>query len=202
MFVLGITGGIGSGKSTAAAHCVKYGFKLLDADKISQELMSRKSDLTAAVAERFGRDCLNEAGGVINKVLAEKVFKSKDLVAELGKMTHGAILAEMGKRMNRYADDPRALVCLDVPIPVEDGFINKCDLLLVISCPDEIRIKRLLKRGLSAGDAERRIAVQLSNSQYEALADHVIVNDGDSAEFEEKLDIFLEKELEARGLLK
>ena len=191
MKVLGVTGGSGSGKTVVCRILKEQGGKIIDADKITRKLQEPGRPVYCDIRAFFGDDILAEDGAIDRKKLGAIVFADRTQRGVLNRIVHTSVSEEIKKRVAQYreqGDVPFAV--LDVPIPVEDGFFDTADCIWAVSANDDLRIARLMKRmGISEQEAERRLAAQMTNREYEELADVTILNESDVAELK-KLVLF------------
>lgn len=200
MFVIGVTGGIGSGKSTVASIFRSWGIPVIDADQLSAEVTAPHGAALPALAERIGGRIIAEDGGLNRAKLADLIFTNRALRDQVNEIIHTHVLLEMGNQIDELTKKKVKTVVLDVPLPVKEGFLDRCHIVITVASDDEIRIKRLVRRGLSESDARRRMAVQLSQDEYRALADLVIENDGDLEQLAAAVERAVLPELKKRGV--
>ncbi|MDD2426815.1 MAG: dephospho-CoA kinase [Eubacteriales bacterium] len=200
MFVIGITGGIGTGKTTVASIVKAVGIPVLDADQISHELTDKPSPTLDKIFAVFGEDLKNEAGTLDRSKMADLVFQNKRALDQLESIVHEDVMNFIISELNQARRTKTRVIALDVPIPVKHGFLDQSDLVWVVTCSREKRIQRLMRRGLSQEDAERRLAVQMTDEEYQAIADYVIDNNGSLEELYQKVRSRLKLELESRGI--
>ncbi|KQS65022.1 dephospho-CoA kinase [Modestobacter sp. Leaf380] len=177
MLRIGLTGGIGSGKSTVARLLVERGAVLVDADSIAREVVEPGTSGLAAVVEAFGADVLTAEGALDRPALAAVVFGDAGERARLDGIVHPLVRARAAELVAAAPAD--AVVVQDVPLLVETGQAGSYDLVLVVATDVETRVRRLLGRGLSEADARARIASQATDEERAAVADVVLSNDGD-----------------------
>ncbi|NMA18412.1 MAG: dephospho-CoA kinase [Clostridiaceae bacterium] len=200
MFVLGITGGIGSGKSTVAAICRTVGLPVIDADLISHELTGESSETTRLLEEVFGSKIIREDGALDRQRMSDLVFHDKRYLDKLSAIIHEQVIKTMEERLREAEKKKTKAIVLDVPIPVKRGFVDLCDQIWTVFADSEIRKNRLLKRGMSIHDIERRMRVQMSPEEYRKIAHHEICNNGTFQELEEQVHTLLKQELGIRGI--
>ena len=200
MFVVGITGGIGAGKSQAAAFFREKGVMVLDADDISREITQSKGDVLVPLRELLGDSFFQEDGTLDRRKVAEKVFSDKKLLDEYSKVIHKEVLRQMKETIESESKKGTKLLVLDVPIPVKNGFIDQCNHVLVVSAEEHLRIERLLERGMQQMDIQRRMMMQMNNDEYEALGDFVMKNNGSSEELQKQINHYIDTELGKRGI--
>jgi len=178
MLELGLTGGIGSGKSTAAEMLVAHGARLIDADVIVRDLQAPGTPVVRAMAERFGDHILRDDGSLDRQAVADIVFADADELAALNAIVHPAVGVEMTKRREQYAatDDT---VILDIPLLVRERY-QALAAVIVVDCPVEVAVQRLIDfRQFNEADARARIASQISRDERKAEAEFVIDNGSD-----------------------
>ena len=186
MILLGLTGGIGSGKSSVAQLLSARGAIVIDSDAIAREMQAAGSPLLAQLVERFG-DVLNEDGSLNRAQLASIVFPSPENVKALNAIMHPAI----GKEMSRRLDEQRKtnnLVVLDIPLLVENPRKGLSG-VLVVDVDTELAVDRVVKhRGMDADDVRARISRQSTREQRIAIADRIIDNCGSLEELERQVE--------------
>jgi dephospho-CoA kinase len=185
VLLVGLTGGIGSGKSTVAGLLAARGAHVLDADAIAREIVEPGMPALAQLVERFGPGILAADGSLDRPRLAELAFASDEERKALEGITHPAINAEFMRRMAEAPPD--GIVVMDVPLLVESG-LRTYECVLVVEAPRELRLERLEVRGVGRADAETRMAAQATDEERRAVADHVIDNGGDLASLEAQVD--------------
>lgn len=185
VLLVGLTGGIGSGKSTVAALLAERGAIVLDADALAREVVEPGRPAFHAVVERFGSEVLTEEGTLDRAALAGVVFRDERARKDLEAITHPAIGAAFTERVRSFPD--HAIVVMDVPLLVEADR-RSYDVTVVVEAPRETRLDRLEQRGLSRADAEARMANQASDEQRRAVADLLIDNGGDQAALRREVD--------------
>lgn len=201
MYVLAITGGIGSGKSTAAAYFASLGAIVLDLDDIAKHLLEPQMPVHAAIVEAFGPEVLGAGGRIDHEALAARAFASPERARVLNEIVHPAVYAVAAGALDALAmqAEPPRFVVLDVPLLAEaPQFADLSDAVLALSSDEDSRIERLSARGMAEEEVERRIACQVSDAERRQIADYVIENDGDRAEFREALERFFEEEVAPR----
>ena len=186
--MIGLTGGIGSGKSTVAALLAAHGARVVDADRIAREVVEPGTPGLAAVAAEFGERVLTPAGALDRPALAALVFGDPAARARLDALVHPLVRARAAELVAAAPAD--AVVVQDVPLLVETGQTGSFDLVLVVEADVETRVARLVDRGLTAEDARARIASQATDEQRRAVADVVLRNDGDRAALATQVDHF------------
>jgi dephospho-CoA kinase len=174
---LGLTGGIGSGKSTASTRLRELGARVLDYDQLARDVVEPGSDGLAAIAERFGAGVLRADGTLDRPALGAIVFADPAALKDLEGITHPAIRAR-AVLLEREAG-PDAVVVHDNALLVDMGAHRAMDAVVVVDVPVETQVERLVEhRGLTEADARARIAAQLGREERLAVADHVLDNAG------------------------
>lgn len=183
MHLIGLTGGIGSGKSTVSALFAERGAVVIDADAITRELQQPGTPVFEAMVERFGRGIVAPDGTLDRQAVADIVFADPEALAELGRIVHPAVGAEIARRLQDEASTDHVVI-LDVPLLVESGR-DDMRALVVVDLDPEIAVGRLVEqRGMREDDARARMARQASRADRLANADIVIDNSGSVADLE------------------
>lgn len=193
MFLIGLTGGIGSGKTTVATRLKALGARIVDADKIAREIVEPGEPALAELAEAF--DGVLNADGTLNRAeLARQAFAAPDATEKLNSITHPRIRERTLERFAQARTDGVPVLVYDMPLLIENGEYKKMDHVLVVDAADEIRIDRLVNsRGLDEEDARRRIAAQISREERLAAADSVVDNSGTRDQLLQQVDTFWEQ---------
>jgi dephospho-CoA kinase len=184
--MIGLTGGIGSGKSTVAAMLVARGAVVVDADRIARQVVEPGTPALAQLVERFGADILAADGSLDRAALAAKAFVTDDDRKDLEAITHPAIGEEFLRQVAAAGED--AIVVHDVPLLVESKRGLEYAAVIVVETPREVRLDRLERRGIPRDDAERRMALQASDEERRAVATFLVDNSGDVAALEAQID--------------
>lgn len=175
MVLIGLTGGIGSGKSTVSALLAERGAVVIDADAITRELQQPGTEVFAAMVDRFGPGIVASDGTLDRQAVADIVFTDADALADLGAIVHPAVGAEIARRLEAEQGADH-LVVLDVPLLVESGRDDMAA-LVVVDVDPEVAVERLVQhRGMREDDARARMASQASREDRLAKADLVIDN--------------------------
>ncbi len=200
MFIIGVTGGIGCGKSTVAALAAQAGLPVLDADAISREVTDTDGIAIPEIKEAFGRRAIAADGAMDRQWVAAMAFRDKPALDRLSAIIHRHVLEQMANRIEAHREKGDKALVLDVPIPIERGFVDVCDQVWLVWADDAVRIPRLLARGMPEEDIRRRIAMQMTRAEYEELADRVILNNGTREELAQSVYELFARELTARGI--
>ena len=188
MLRIGLTGGIGSGKSTVAGLLAARGARIVDADRIAREVVEPGTPGLEAVVAAFGREVLTPEGALDRPALAAVVFADPDARRRLDGIVHPLVRARAAELV--AAAPPDAVVVQDVPLLVETGQASSYDLVLVVEADLDTRVRRLVGRGLSEEDARARIAAQATDEQRRAVADVVLDNSGTVEDLETQVERF------------
>ena len=193
MFLIGLTGGIGSGKTTVASQLKTLGARIVDADKIAREIVEPGEPALAELAEAF--DGVLNADGALNRAeLARQAFATPEATEKLNSITHPRIRERTLERFAQARTEAVPVLVYDMPLLIENGEYKKMDHVLVVDAADEIRIDRLVNsRGLDEDDARRRIAAQISREERLAAADSVVDNSGTRDQLLQQVDTFWEQ---------
>lgn len=187
MILVGLTGGIGSGKSTVSALLAERGAIVIDADRITRELQAPGSPVLAEIADAFGPTVIDSKGELDRPALAALVFGDSDALGRLNKIVHPAVGREMAARLEAQRETDNVVV-LDIPLLVENPREGLCG-TVVVDLPVEIAVERLVThRNMDRADAEARIARQATREVRVAIADRIIDNSGDLASLETQVD--------------
>lgn len=180
MPLVALTGGIASGKSTIARRLAERGAVIVDADQVVRDVQQPGSPVLAEIARRFGDDMLDQDGALQRARLGARVFGDPDAVSRLNAIVHPAVRVESQARFaSAFAADPDAVVVYDVPLLAEARLSDPWDLIIVAHAPAQVRAQRLQEhRGLSAEEADARIASQVSDDERLRIADVVIETTG------------------------
>lgn len=181
--IIGLTGGIGAGKSAVADFFSRKGATIIDTDVIAREVVQPPSAVLDALAAEFGVAILKPDGSLDRTALAAAVFGDRQREARLNELTHPAIRARTIDAMTALPES--AMVVVVVPLLSQSGFDALCDCVVSVVAPRALRMKRVMHRdGISGAHVEDRMAAQLSDAEYEQRADIVIHNEGDLAALE------------------
>jgi len=188
MILIGLTGGIGAGKSTVSALLAKHGAVIVDADQIARDIQSPGSPVLAAMAERFGEHIISDVdGSLIRAAVAEIVFNDESALKDLNGIVHPAMQSEIGRQIAAHADTDH-LVVLDFPLLGENPR-EGLSATVVVDIAVEVAVERLVEqRGMDEADARSRVSSQISREDRLATATHVIDNGGGLAALSDQVD--------------
>jgi len=193
MFIIGLTGGIGSGKSAAAKILKELGLKIIDLDQITHELMKPSELGYIEIKKEFGEKYIDTKGAIDRKLLREEIFSSFDLKKRIESILHPIIFEECSKQLNKLKHEK--YIVLVIPLLFETkNYISLIDESLLIDCDLETQIERVIKRdNVSKALANRIIKNQMNRQEKQLLADKVILNDGNINHLKTQLDIYYKK---------
>lgn len=187
VLLIGLTGGIGAGKSSVSASLARRGAVIVDADAIVKELQQPGTEVFGEMVERFGPGIVAEDGSLDRAAIASVVFSDPDALAELGAIVHPRVHAEIVRRVAEQADTDHVVV-LDIPLLAEAGWPGLVGTIVVDLDPDVAVARLVAHRGFSESDARNRIANQMEREHRLAKADLVIDNHGDPEALEREVD--------------
>jgi dephospho-CoA kinase len=188
MLLVALTGGIGSGKSTVAGLLEQRGARIVDADGAARAVVEPGQPALAALAARFGDGILLPDGRLDRAGLARIAFSDEESRLALNGITWPAIVEEFGRQIDAAPAD--AVVVCDVPLLAEGGpgAEREYAAVIVVEAPRDVRLDRLVDRGIARDDAERRMTAQASDDERREYATHVVVNNGDMESLERHVD--------------
>ncbi len=183
---VGLTGGVGSGKSTVADLLATHGAVVIDADVLAREVVQPGTPGLKALVARFGTDILTADGSLDRPALARIVFADDRARADLNAIVHPLVARRSAELMAGLPE--AAVVVYDVPLLVENDLAGGFDVIVIVEADADRRVRRLVRRGLTDDDARARIAVQATDEQRRAVADEIIRNDGSRQELVAAVD--------------
>jgi len=184
---MGLTGGIGSGKSTVAHLFGERGAVVIDADDVARQVVAPDGPAHAAVVDRFGPAVVSPDGSIDRPALAAVVFGDEASLADLNAIVHPAVADVMARRLSE-GDGPDRVVVAVVPLLVEVDW-QMADAVVVVDCATEVALARLVEgRGMTEDEVRRRMAAQATRAERRARADRVIVNDGSWDDLHRQVD--------------
>lgn len=192
--VIGLTGGIASGKSTVSELLSVFGFKVVDADKAAREAVKKGSKGLAQVREVFGDEAIDENGEMNRRYMGDLVFNHPEKRLELNAIIHPIVRDIMEEEKQEYLKQGYNVI-MDIPLLFENELENTVDEVWVVYTSESIQMDRLMQRNnLSLEDAKARVYSQISVDKKSRMADHVIDNLGDKLELKQNLERLLEEE--------
>lgn len=188
MIVVGLTGGIGAGKSTVSSMLAERGAAIVDADQIARDLQAPGSSVLASMAERFGAQIIDSDDGSLDRAaVAQIVFSDEQALKDLNGIVHPAMQDEIQRQIDEHRDTDR-IVVLDFPLLGENPR-KGLSATIVVDIPVEVAVQRLVdQRGMDEDDARARITSQISREDRLATATHVLDNGGDMAMLGDQVD--------------
>lgn len=195
MLIIGITGPSGAGKGAVSKYLnEKYGFKVIDADKVYHAIISAPSDCVSELAENFGNGILNENGGIDRKALSRLVFgdENRDKLLLLNKITHKYVILEIDRTVSKLSENGEEVCLIDAPLLIEAGVDKLCDHVIAVVADKSVRADRIAKRdGIDKDAALLRINSQKPDSFYSEKCDCLLQNDLGLGELGLSVDNFL-----------
>lgn len=192
--VIGLTGGIASGKSTVSELLSVFGFKVVDADKAAREAVKKGSKGLAQVREVFGDEAIDENGEMNRRYMGDLVFNHPEKRLELNAIIHPIVRDIMEEEKQEYLKQGYNVI-MDIPLLFENELENTVDEVWVVYTSESIQMDRLMQRNnLSLEDAKARVYSQISIDKKSRMADHVIDNLGDKLELKQNVERLLEEE--------
>jgi len=188
MLIVGLTGGVASGKSVVSQILKEEGAYLIDADQIARELVQPRRPTWTALIKAFGKEIVQKDGSIDRKKLAVKVFSDPEQRELLNRILHPRIKKEMGRRLKAIGQkDPKAMVVIDAPLLIETGDHREMDKVIVVTSTEAQQMERLKERaGIDQEEARRIIASQVPTEEKLKVADFVIGNEGSLEDVERK----------------
>lgn len=195
MRVIGLTGGIGTGKSITSEIIRSFGVPVIDADEVSRSLLSTGSKYNSQVVSLFGNQVLDQKGNIDRKALANIIFASKKMRKKLEALLHPLVRLEMEKRIQELKDKGEKLIVLDIPLLFEKGYWqNKVDEIWLVDTDQELQIERIRERE-SWSDKEilNRIHAQMPLEEKRLLANKIILNNGSVEALKNQISVLITK---------
>jgi dephospho-CoA kinase len=188
MLIVGLTGGVASGKSVVSQILKEEGAYIIDADQIARELVQPRTPTWKELIKVFGKEILQIDGSIHRKKLADKVFSDPEQRDHLNRILHPRIKKEMGRRVKAIGEkDPEAIVVIDAPLLIETGDHREMDRVIVVLSTEEQQVERLKeRRGMDQEEARRIIASQSATEEKLRVAHFVIRNEGSVEETERR----------------
>lgn len=186
--IIGLLGGVCSGKSTAAKALAGLGCAVIDADAIAHEMLDRQ-DIKQSIREQFGGGVFDENGDISRKKLAEKVFGDEQSVKKINSIIHPPVIRRCEELIEHYKSQQNVEgIVLDVPLLAETGAEKKCDVLIFIDCPEEKRAFLAQKKGLGGSESQKnREKFQISLDKKREMAQYIASNKSDLSAFTEQV---------------
>ncbi len=192
-YILGLTGGIASGKSTVSQHFTAMGVDVIDADVVAKEVVEPRTPGLARVVAHFGSNILTETGELNRKRLGDIIFNDKQKREDLNTILHGEIGEVIEKRKNALIEQGKELIVLDIPLLFEADYESQCDEIMTVFVSKEVQVKRLMLRdGIDETLALAKIDSQMSLIDKALQSDVIIDNEGSVKNTELQVDRWLE----------
>lgn len=189
MSVIGLTGGIASGKSTVSKKLIELGAVIVDADLISREVVNKGEHVWHKIIEYFGQSILLPSGQINRKALANIIFNNEEARLNLNRLTHPEILKRSKERIKYFQEKGKEPIIFDVPLLIESGAYNMVDKIWVVYCTKATQIQRLMARnGLSQAEAIKRVESQMPLEEKLRFADEIINTEGSLSETEARVE--------------
>lgn len=177
MLIVGLTGGIATGKSTVSAIFQSHGIPVIDADILAREIVEPGEPALQEIAETFGKDYLKDDGTLDRPKLGKRVFSDPEALADLNRITHTQIHQRFLKRVKLYQQSNIPIVIYDMPLLFECKYSNVVDCTVVVYTSEKMQLERLIKRNqFSQKEAQRRINSQIPIEEKKKLGDYLIDN--------------------------
>jgi dephospho-CoA kinase len=188
MKIIGLAGGIGSGKTTVAQFLKELGAVVIDADKVGHEVLRSDAEVWREIVAAFGEGVLTHNGNISREKLGRMVFGAPESIPKLNMIMHPRIAAQVGAQLEGYRKRGVRVVVIEAPLLLEAGWASQVDEVWVTVASEATILKRLKERtGLSEAESVERIRAQMSVAERVRQADVVIDNDGDLGELKEKV---------------
>ena len=192
MLLVGLTGGLGAGKSTVARMLADRGAVIVDADELARRAIAPDTPGHRKVLEAFGDGVLAQDGSIDRRALAAVVFDDPEARRALESITHPEVFRMLADEVERRRDTDDVVV-FDAPLIVETGFDETTDVLVVVALDPALQVERVVARGMDRAEAEARIAAQASPEERRSRADEVLHNDGDLEDLERQVEALWER---------
>lgn len=191
--IIGITGGIASGKSTVVAEIRKHGYQVIDADQVVHELQEKGGKLYQALCNWLGTDILQENGELDRKKLGQLIFSSKDMLEKSSRLQNGIIREELARRRDELAKTQKVFF-MDIPLLIEHDYMEWFDDIWLVHLDEKTQLERLVMRNhFSKEEAKKRMASQMSTEAKKPYADKLLDNSGDLTELKAQIHQLLQE---------
>ncbi|TDE68914.1 dephospho-CoA kinase [Streptococcus sp. KCJ4932] len=191
--IIGITGGIASGKSTVVAEIRKHGYQVIDADQVVHELQAKGGKLYQALCNWLGSEILQENGELDRKKLGQLIFSSKDMLEKSSRLQSGIIREELARRRDELAKT-QDVFFMDIPLLIEHDYMEWFDDIWLVHLDEKTQLERLVMRNhFSKEEAKKRMASQMSTEAKKPYADKLLDNSGDLTELKAQINQLLQE---------
>lgn len=189
--IVGITGGIASGKSTVVAQLRKHGYQVIDADQVVHDLQKKGGRLYQALFDWLGDAILQDNGELDRQALGQAIFGNQEMMAKSSALQNDIIRQELAQRRQELAK-MESLFFMDIPLLIELDYVGWFDAIWLVVVDDEMQLNRLMARNhLTLAEAKKRMASQMPTKEKLAYADHILDNNGDKAALEKQVEALL-----------
>ena len=189
--IVGITGGIASGKSTVVAQLRKHGYQVIDADQVVHDLQKKGGRLYQALFDWLGDAILQDNGELDRQALGQAIFGNQEMMAKSSALQNDIIRQELAQRRQELAKT-ESLFFMDIPLLIELDYVGWFDAIWLVVVDDETQLNRLMARNhLTLAEAKKRMASQMPTKEKLAYADHILDNNGDKAALEKQVEALL-----------
>ena len=191
--IIGITGGIASGKSTVVAEIRKHGYQVIDADQVVHELQAKGGKLYQALCNWLGSEILQENGELDRKKLGQLIFSSKDMLENSSRLQNCIIGEELARRRDELAKTQKVFF-MDIPLLIEHDYMEWFDDIWLVHLDEKTQLERLVMRNhFSKEEAKKRMASQMSTEAKKPYADKLLDNSGDLTELKAQINQLLQE---------
>ena len=191
--IIGLTGGIASGKSTVTSYLIEKGYAVIDADRVVHDLQAQGGELYQALVEHFGTEILLDTGDLNRHALAERIFSSQNEIAWSNQVQGEMIRKALARERDRLIE-AEDLFFMDIPLLIEQGYLDWFDQVWLVYVTEDTQLERLMERNaLTEGQARDRLAAQMSLDEKKALVDLVIDNNSKRDHLYQQIDRALEQ---------
>lgn len=191
--IIGITGGIASGKSTVVAEIRKHGYQVIDADQVVHELQAKGGKLYQPLCNWLGSEILQENGELDRKKLGQLIFSSKDMLEKSSRLQNGIIREELARRRDELAKTQKVFF-MDIPLLIEHDYMEWFDDIWLVHLDEKTQLERLVMRNhFSKEEAKKRMASQMSTEAKKPYADKLLDNSGDLTELKAQINQLLQE---------
>lgn len=191
--IIGITGGIASGKSTVVAEIRKHGYQVIDADQVVHELQAKGGKLYQALCNWLGSEILQENSELDRKKLGQLIFSSKDMLEKSSRLQNGIIREELARRRDELAKTQKVFF-MDIPLLIEHDYMEWFDDIWLVHLDEKTQLERLVMRNhFSKEEAKKRMASQMSTEAKKPYADKLLDNSGDLTELKAQINQLLQE---------
>lgn len=189
--IVGITGGIASGKSTVVAQLRKHGYQVIDADQVVHDLQKKGGRLYQVLFDWLGDAILQDNGELDRQALGQAIFGNQEMMAKSSALQNDIIRQELAQRRQELAKT-ESLFFMDIPLLIELDYVGWFDAIWLVVVDDEMQLNRLMARNhLTLAEAKKRMASQMPTKEKLAYADHILDNNGDKAALEKQVEALL-----------